>query len=274
MKLSIIITNYRTPDKLKQCLQSIFEYKLDRIFNFWEVIVSDSGTIENEQKQITDLFPEIKFLPHQKNIGYARAVNRALKITQGDYLLIINSDIIIPPDSHFEEMVNFLSQNQQTVGLIGPRLTNIDGSHQYSAFRFYNPLTILARRTIFGKTKIGQKIKNKFVIKKEINNSIKTEKPLGVDWLMGSALLTTKTTAEKIGLFDERFFMYFEDVDWCRRFKKCGYKVIYFPKCRMIHYHLQSSQQIGGIIDFFISRYTRTHILSWLKYCWKWKSFF
>ncbi|HHD92687.1 MAG TPA: glycosyltransferase family 2 protein [Candidatus Portnoybacteria bacterium] len=267
--LTIIITNYRTPDKLEKCIRSILDYNLDRFFSFWEIIVTDSATIKQEKEKIIQEFPSIIFLESQENIGYGRCVNRALKVTNGDDILIINSDIFINPGSNFEEMVDFLNINKD-IGVVGPRLINVDGSYQYSAFRFYTPMVILARRTFLGKTKWGQKIKDNFVMKREVDEAIKTGRPIEPDWLMGSALLFKKEIIGKVGFFDERFFMYFEDTDWCRRIKQAGYKIVYFPKCQMIHYHIQASRKVGGIMEVLTNKYTRIHILSWLKYCWKW----
>ena len=270
--ISIIITNYRTPDKLEKCLRLILSHHLDDDFRFWEIIVADSGTIAEEKKKIVSAFPQITFLESKENIGYSRGVNRALKIAQGENILVINSDIFITGDI-FSGMVKFLEENKD-VGIVAPRLENVDGGHQYSAFRFYNLWIILARRTFLGKTKMGKKIIDRFTMKKEVAQSIRENKPLDVDWLMGSAFLFRKKLIGQIGYFDERFFMYFEDVDWCRRIKRAGYRVVYLPNYQIIHYHLQASCKSGGIREILTNKYTRIHISSWLKYCWKWKSIF
>ena len=90
--------------------------------------------------------------------------------------------------------------------------------------------------------------------------------PIPVDWLMGSAFMARKSVINKIGGLDENFFMYFEDVDWARRFWENGYKVIYFPAAEMYHYHFQSSKKKGGLADLLFNKYTRIHLASAWKY--------
>jgi len=89
--------------------------------------------------------------------------------------------------------------------------------------------------------------------------------------VQGSAMLVKKDLIDKIGLLDERFFMYFEDTDWCRRFRENGYKVVYLPDAQMSHYYHRASKKMGSILDILFNKYTRIHIQSSLKYFSKWK---
>jgi GT2 family glycosyltransferase len=93
-----------------------------------------------------------------------------------------------------------------------------------------------------------------------------------VDWVQGSAMFVKKEIIDKIGLMDEKFFMYFEDADWCRRFRKAGYKVVYFPEAQMSHYYHRASKKWGFLLDVLFNKYTRIHILSGIKYFSKWKN--
>ena len=281
MKISIIINHYQTPEILQLCLKSLLKNLPENIEN--EIIVTDSETQEETEEIMREFFSQIIFITAKKNIGFGKLVNRALKKTEGEYILIINADIVIDKKETIEKMIGYLKDNPE-VGIIGPKLLNINNTRQASCFRFYTPAVIACRRTFLGKTKWGRKILSHFLmddvfdfdkaveirsqqnlLKSDFNNS-----PIFVDWLMGSALFAKKEAIEKVGYFDERFFMYLEDTDWCRRFWKAGYKVVYFPQVQMYHYHIQASKKKGGILDLFFSKYTRIHLSSAVKYFLKW----
>ncbi len=256
--LSVIIVNYKTPDILKLCIRSIIETvkKTD-----YEIIVVDLESDYETECEIKSKFTNIKFIASKENLGYAKSVNLGIKNAKGDYFLILNPDIIAKKDA-IDKMLGFV-KSQKNIGVLGPRLLNFNGSTQQSAFRFYSPMTIFLRRTFFGKTKLGKKHLDKFTLKDK--NILTTNEPKTVDWLMGSSLLIPKDALKKVGGMDEIFFMYFEDVDWCLRFWKNGYKVIYFPYAKMYHYHRQSSKK-SGIIKTLFNKMTKEHIKSSIKY--------
>jgi len=268
MILSVIINHHQTPAVLKLCLESLLENLSKDIES--EIIVADSETQEETEEMMREFFPQVIFIPAKKNIGFGKSVNKALKKTKGEYILIINADIIIDQKETIRKMIDYLKSNSK-IGLLGPQLLNINNSRQISCFRFYTPLVIVCRRTFLGKTKWGKKVLARFLMDDVFKkNNFKKDKPIFVDWLMGSALFTKREALEKAGYFDERFFMYFEDIDWCRRFWNSGYKVVYFPKVKMYHYHIQASKKKGGVFDLFFSKYTRIHLASAVKYFLKW----
>lgn len=256
MHLSIIVTNYKTPELLKLCLKSIRETLKDIEH---EVLIMDAQTDEDTEYVAKGLFAEYKFFPFTKNVGFRSLVNEGLKRAYGRYVLILNSDIVLT-NGVIKHLINYLEQNDD-VGIVGPKLLNLDGSVQDSCLRFFGPLTILARRTFFGKTAWGKNLIARFLMK-DFDHLEARE----VDWMLGSSLLVRKDAINKVGLLDERFFMYFEDVDWCRRFHMAGWKIVYLPDAIMYHYHLRASKKRGGILDLFINRYTWIHIISAVKY--------
>ncbi|PIQ75286.1 MAG: hypothetical protein COT41_03080 [Candidatus Portnoybacteria bacterium CG08_land_8_20_14_0_20_40_83] len=256
MDLSVIVTNYKTPELLKLCLNSLKE-ALAEIEA--EVFVMDSQSDEDTEFVVKEFFPEFQLIPFQKNLGFRALVNEGLKRVKGKYILILNSDIILKEDA-IEKLINYLDIHED-VAIVGPQLLNLDGSVQESCLRFFGPLTILARRTIFGKTNLGKKLEERFLMR-DYNH----KQPREVDWLLGSSLLVRADAAREVGPMDDRFFMYFEDVDWCRRFWQAGFKIVYFPEAKMYHYHLRTSKKAGGILDLFMNKYTRIHISSAVKY--------
>lgn len=152
MVLSIIITSHQTPDLLKLCLSSI---KGTAIGLEHEIIAVDCETQEETSEMMAEFFPEIKFISFKENIGYDKMVNVGLERATGDYILLLNADIVLMPGA-LAKMLDYLVAHWE-VGILGPQLLNFDGSVQNSCFRFYRPVTILFRRTVLGKTSWGKK---------------------------------------------------------------------------------------------------------------------
>ncbi|HUT96311.1 MAG TPA: glycosyltransferase family 2 protein [Candidatus Paceibacterota bacterium] len=255
-KLSIIISHHDTPELLDLCIKSIKETikGLD-----YEVFIADSESKEGNQDFIKEKHPKVEFIVFAKNLGYSKTVNAGIKASDGDYVLILNADIIILGNA-VSEMVDFMDKNPK-VGIVAPQLLDFTNNIQTSCFSNPNLKTIIVRRTFLGKTKWGKKILDKFTMADWDKNSIKE-----VDWTQGSAMLVRREAIEKVGLFDEKFFMYFDDADWCRRFWQKGYKVIYLPSAKMAHYYHRSSKKFGAIFDIIFNKYARTHIISAIKY--------
>lgn len=262
MKLSVIVNHYRTPEVLRNCLRSI-KADLENVSFDWEIIVTDSATIEKTEMMMQDEFPEIAFIPAKENIGFGKSINIALEKAQGEILFIINADIVIDELGAIEKMMEYMEKNPD-IGMLGPKLWNINNTWQQSCFRFYSPLTVFYRRTFLGKTSFGKKDLNYFLMK-DIFSKGDVTMPMPVDWLMGSAMMVRKKDLEKVGGFDERYFMYFEDVDWARRFWENELKVVYYPKVTMYHYHFQSSKK-GKIWQSAFNKYARIHVASAIKY--------
>lgn len=254
--LSIIITHYRTPEILKLAL-GYFQRACSQLEEQSEIIVTDSGTQSNTRDAMAG-FPSVIYLPEEKNIGYAKSVNRGIRIARGDFIFVANADLVASDPLMLKTLIAY-TRGHPDVGIVGPQLLNFNGTVQPSAFRYYTPATIIARRTFLGKLPWGKRLLKNFALG---NITANLNKPIPVDWLMGSALLVRKSALEKVGLLDEGFFMYMEDVDWCRRFWEHGCKVIYNPEVSAHHYHFQASKKTGGLLDLLLNPYTRMHARS------------
>ena len=259
--LSIIITHYKTPVLLNLCLDSIKENikEID-----YEVIVVDSESELSVRKMIKRKLTQAKLIRFSKNVGYAKLVNSGIRSAKGEYLFFINADIIISKNA-VEQMIDFI-KNHPLAGMIGPQLLGFNNLPQKSCFRFPTLASVVARRTFLGKTKWGKRKLDHFLM-----NDVDLSSPQPVDWIQGSAMLTKKEHAEKIGEWDERFFIYLEDTDWCRRFWQQGYQVIYFPSAKVFHYYGRASKKWGGFLDAFLNKYTWIHLSSAFKYFLKWR---
>lgn len=256
MDLSIAINSFKNPELLKLCIESIESNVSDIDY---ELIVVDSNTEEDTEILMRENYPGIKFIPFKKNVGFQMLLNKGMKESRGKYILFLNSDILVTMNS-VGSLLGFIKENPG-VGIAGPQLLNFNGTLQYSCLRFYQPATIIYRRTFLGKLGFAKKHLDWFLMK-----DYDHKKPKEVDWLMGSALMVSKDAVNKVGFMDHRFFMYMEDVDWCRRFWENGYKVAYFPDSKMHHYHGRGSARGGFFRSLFFNKLTWIHIFSAIKY--------
>ena len=262
MDLSIIIVNYKNLDMLRLCLKSILNSDLNN--KEYEILLIDSEAEKETEEAIADEFPNVKYLGSRENTGYAKAVNWGIRESSGEKIFVLNPDTVVKKDS-IKKLIDYMDSNP-SAGLVGPRLLNFDGTPQQSAFRFYKIPTILCRRTPLGRTGYGKKILEEFMLK-----NMDLGKPAEVDWLSGAAIMASRSAIEKIGPMDERFFIYFEDVDWARRFLQQGYKVIYYPLSEIFHYHQRESKSKWGVLDPLFNKKTRWHLTSAAKYFLKYK---
>ncbi len=255
-KLSVIIVHYRKPPILRLCLKTI----KNTIKNLdYEIIVVDSSTTEESQNLVIEEFPNTKLITFKENTGYSKGVNAGIKEAGGEYIFVLNPDAVIAKDS-VNKMLKVLEDNPD-IGMIGPALLHFNRSPQQSCFRFYTPMTVVCRRTPLGKFPYFKNILNKFVLKDKDLTKLQD-----VDWVMGSAMMMRRVDLKKIGLMDERFFMYFEDVDWCRRFWENGLRVVYYPGAKVYHYLTQSSRRGLGPLDLLLGKTSRWHFISGMKY--------
>lgn len=259
--VSIIIISYKTPSLLRQCIKSILRSKIK--LNYEIIVIDNNSKDESVQMINDDFYDKVKLIANKKNLGFPKAVNQGIleaQKNQSKYILILNPDITVLPNS-IESMFEFMEKNKD-IGILGPQLINPDGSIQNSCFtKFTTPSIVLYRRTIFGKLKKAKKAIDEFLMK---NWDHKT--PRDVAWILGSCMFVRMEAIKKVGLMDERFFMYMEDVDWCRRFWEAGWRVYYWPKVKMVHYYQRASASESGLLMSIFNRQTRIHIASALKY--------
>lgn len=257
--LSIIIVNFKNPALLRLCLKSL-ERTLSSELDY-QILVVDISSETETQNVVLEEFPNVKLLPFKDNIGYTRGVNEGIKASSGDYFLILNSDII-PLENSIEKLLDYMKEHQD-VGLAGPQLLNFDGTPQQSCFGFYNAISIIYRR-------VGYLPLKKLALKKFLMTGENLSDVRSIDWLMGSALMAQRQAVNKAGLMDEKFFLYFSDVDWAKRFWENGYRVVYYPLTRIYHYHRRVSKRNSWLIDVLINHQSRQHIKDGFRYLYKW----
>jgi hypothetical protein len=258
MELSIIITSYKNHELLKLCVDSI-KKNINDIES--EIIVSESESSAESEMMMREDFSDVRFFPFKENVGFQALLRKGIQESSGKYILFLNGDIIASSGS-INKLLDYLKKNPD-VGMVGPKLLNFNGTLQYSCFHFYKPITVIYRRTFLKIFGFARKHLDWFLMK-----DFDHEEAKDVDWLMGSAMMISRSAMDEVGLMDSNFFMYMEDVDWCRRFWEKGYKVIYYPQALMHHYHGQHSKggRISGILNLFFNKYTWIHIGSAAKY--------
>lgn len=255
MDLSIIILNYRSRGLLKECLRAL---RLARPQLAVEIIVVDNASGDGTPAMVRAEFPEVRLIASDRNLGYAGGNNLGLKAATGRNVMIMNPDIIVR-DGSLETLVAYLDEHAD-VGLVGPKLLNPDGSVQYSCYRFHTVMTPIFRRTPLGELGVGRRALDRFLMA-DLDRKAHSE----VDWLLGGAIVARRLAALKVGLLDERFFLYFDDVDWSRRFWEAGFKVVYVPASEMVHFHKRESAE-GEWWKIVTNRVGRAHLKSAVRY--------
>ncbi|HRH32386.1 MAG TPA: glycosyltransferase family 2 protein [bacterium] len=222
-----------------------------------EILIIDNNPAAGIADMLKREFPEVRYFAKQ-NEGFGSAMNIGMKAAKGKYILVFNPDIIISAGA-LEKLYTYMEQHPD-VGIVGPKLLNADGTLQYSCNRYHEVLVPILRRTPLGRLSFGKRKVDHFLMKDSSHDEI-----VEVDWLMGSSLFTRAEALGKVGYFDERFFMYFEDTDLCWRFWEAGYKVIYNPEAVMVHYHRRASAD-GSLFKQLRSPLTWHHIRSAYKF--------
>lgn len=260
MKLSIIIVNWNTKTLLQKCLSSVFTHLKN--INF-EVFVVDNASSDQSVLMVKEKFPQVKLIENQKNLGFAKANNQAIEKSTGEYVLLLNSDAELIDDS-WRKMVDYLASNG-TVGVLGPKILNPDKTIQPSVRHFpslsVQVLILLKLHHIFKKAK---SLKHYFHTDFDYDNS------QSVDQVMGACFMIRKKLLEQIGRLDEKFYIWFEEVDFCQRAVKAGWQVYYYADAQIVHHGAASFNQqlrLRKQINFNNSllHYFRKHH-GWLAY--------
>lgn len=246
--LDIIIVNYNSTDHLLRCLGSIFAglHGLPA-----RILVQDNDSKDNVDR-VSTMFPDVELSKNRRNMGFSRAVNQGLKKTAAPYVMILNPDTCLF-EAFFAPLLDYMEKNP-SVGFAGPRILDGDGSLQGSARAYPTPLTAL-----FGRSSLLSKWfpNNALTRKNLLTNGSDGSSPMEVDWISGACMLIRRAAIRDVGLLDERFFIYWEDADWCRRSWRNGWKVVYFPQVSIIHYIGMSSEHLvfRSILEFHKSSY-------------------
>ena len=241
MKLSIVIPSYNTEKMLKECIRSI--YRQTTALQY-EVIVIDNASDYNIKKQVQQLRQNFKrinltLLVNKKNLGFAKACNQGQKRAKGELILFLNSDTIII-DKSLQKAVNILDSDKK-ISILGCQLRNPDTTIQPSAGFFPKLRQIIFMMLFLDDIPFIKKIIRPY----HQNSKIFYEHSHEVDWVTGAFFLCRKEVIKKINGFDEDYFMYAEEIDFCFRAKKAGFRVFYTPQASILHYKEASPRPVS-----------------------------
>jgi len=233
MILSVIIVSYNTVELLRNCLRSI--KNASGIIEY-EVIVVDNNSTDGSVQMVNNEFPEVIIIVNPRNVGFGVANNQGVHIARGDFILLLNSDTIVYPGA-FQSMVDYL-KNHPDVKIVGPCLLNPDMSVQMQCKRGF-PRFLNSLGHFSGLAYLFPTLRPLNGYLSPLPNDVTHE----VDAVSGACLMITRNVIDQAGgLFDEQYFMHFEDIDLCFRIKKLGYKIYYIHSAKVVHLKGQSSR--------------------------------
>ena len=241
LDLSISIVSYNTKDLLRQCLESIYSETKGISF---EILAVDNASIDGSVDAIRNNFPNVKLIVNKKNVGFAAANNQAIKDSKGRFILLLNPDTVIL-DSALDKLVEFMDSHPEA-GVVGPQILNPDRTLQFSYDNgislglFFRGLVIRHFSRLLRVLPLVGRHKNYSINSKCLEHPPKIKEVVRV---RGCCLLVRKEVINQVGLMDEQFFMYCEEVDWEYRMKKAGWKIYFYPFAQIIHYWGASSKQ-------------------------------
>ncbi|MBI2415087.1 MAG: glycosyltransferase family 2 protein [Candidatus Kerfeldbacteria bacterium] len=233
MDLSIIIASWNVKQHLYDCLQSIYHYTAGIQF---EVIVVDNASSDGSATMVAEQFPQVRLVCNAVNRGFGAANNQGIAIATGQHILFLNDDTAITDNIFPTVMARFKNIADQSIGLIGCSLRNPDGTIQASVRRFptvWDQSIILLKLHHFVPALLNRYIMTTFNYQSEQT----------VDQVMGAFMLVPKLVLERVGIFDEHFFNWFEEVDLQRRIQQAGWQVLYTPVAHCIHVRGASFKQ-------------------------------
>lgn len=254
--LSVVIVSWNVRDLLRRCLHSVLgPLTPDRELSI-EIIVVDNASDDGSPDMVQAEFPQVRLIANGDNRGFTAANNQGLLESTGRCLLLLNPDTEVVGDA-LPTMMAYMDAHPE-VGALGPQLCYPDGRLQSSRRRFPTFATALVESTVVQEWWRDNPILRRYYMADTPDDAIQS-----VDWVVGACLLVRREVYEQVGGLDEGFFMYSEELDWCKRIRGAGWKVVYLPTALVIHHEGKSSEQVAPArhIHFQSSkvRYFRKH---------------
>ncbi|WP_430010163.1 glycosyltransferase family 2 protein [Methylophaga lonarensis] len=266
MKLSIIIVNWNVSELLKNCLHSVYAQSLLPAEQF-EVFVVDNASADDSVEMVRTHFPQVHLVANEENVGFGRANDQVLSECQGEFVLLLNPDTVVI-DHAIDKLLEHI-QGMPDVAVMGCRLLNLDGSLQRWTGGAYPDLWNVARHYLFLDKLIPAKYRPASLY---LNRDIQSDED--VDWISGAVMMLRKSALDGY-IFNEKFFMYGEDMECCHRLKLKGWRIVYSPVCSVIHIQGASMKKqqgeillssLKGLRSFYSMLHDdkRTWLLDWI----------
>ena len=252
--LKIIIVTFNSEFWLKKTLIELQKQYLDKTQTDVSVVVVDNNSTDDTLSMVKREFRWVEVISMPENRGFAVANNQALKQANSDYVMLLNSDVECTPESNFDELLNYMKVHKK-VGVITPKIEFTDGR--------IDPACHRGEPTLWATFAYFSRLEQMFPSSKLFSQYHQWYKDLNtthqIDACSGAAMIVRTSAMKKVGLLDERFFMYAEDLDWCKRFREEGYAVMYYPEVKVIHHKYKSGIKSSSKV---LARKTREHFYS------------
>lgn len=235
MNISVVIVNWNVRDLLTRCLASV-EAEARGFAGSVDTFVVDNASSDGSAVMVRERFPSVTLIQNETNRGFSAACNQGIRASSGEVVLLLNPDAELQPGS-LAALAEVLERRPEAAA-VGPRLFNADGSPQSSRRRFPTLATAFLESTI-----LQSRFPDLPHLRRYYCLDLPDDVEQEVDWLMGACLLLRRSALDGVGLLDERFFMYFEEADWCKRAQEAGRRVLYQPQAQVRHVAGQSSAQ-------------------------------
>jgi GT2 family glycosyltransferase len=250
--ISVVVVTWNARKYVDECLRSLYEDNVIPV----EVIVVDNASTDGSPDLVAREFPSFRVLRNLQNLGFARANNIGIRESHGEYVCLLNSDVVLSRGTLYA-LYQFMQANPR-VAIAGPQMRGADGSVRRSSMRHPSLLNALARAFA---------IDNLGFVSRRIGGQMMTDfshrEIVDVDILNGWFWFIRRQALNEVGLLDERFFMYGEDMDWCYRFRKAGWRLVFNPAVNALHYGGGSSR--AAPLRFYVEMH-RANLQYWIKH--------
>lgn len=246
LTLSVIVVNYQTRDELQACLDSIFGSEQGVSYEVWVV---DNNSADGSARMVKEKFPQVRLVENNENLGFAKASNQAMRKSASEFVLLLNPDTIVF-DHVFDKAIDFLRETPDA-GMVSCKLVKEDGKLDLACRRSFPSAFDGACRAI-GLSKLFPRSR---LLARYNLTFLDEDRCSQVDAVNGAFMMVRKSAIDEVGMLDEDYFMYMEDMDWCYRFRKKGWKVCYVPGGKVVHLKGQSGRKNSNpmIHEFFRS---------------------
>lgn len=268
--LNVVFLNHFCKDDILQAVESARRDIAQSAYRINLTVVDNSENKDGLKEELQASFPEVLYIASGGNVGFGQGNTLGFKTIPARYYFALNRDTIVPENSRtFDRLIEFMDAHPK-IGCVGPKLVNMDDTLQHSCFRFdLSSILIKPFKQISWDKRYTW-------VKKHTDQLLMTDfdhdETRPVDWVLGAAMLVRKEVVEHIGWFDNRYFMYLEDCDWCKTMWEHGWPVYYVHDIIIKHRHARDSAKVPGLMRaLFKNKLARIHLVSWIKYMWKWK---
>jgi GT2 family glycosyltransferase len=229
--IDVVVVTYNSAEVIVDCLKALEQHPPSGASR---VVVIDNCSRDDAVTLVRERFPQVEVIENERNVGLAAAWNLAIRHSNSDYVLLLNPDTRVVAGA-IDALVHHI-ETRPAVGAVGPQLVGLDGQIQLSCRAFPNLLAVLLRGT-----KLETVLPKTPSLRKYLMTDWDHGQARAVDWLLGACILLRRDALESVGLFDDGFFLYYEDIDWCYRAWAAGWQIHYVPRARVVHHYQRES---------------------------------